>query len=125
MTKEEVAKKYLSFLEKGEMDKVIGLFTDNGVVISPLYGALPATEFYRKLSEDTASSRLNFDDLFYEKNTNRISLLFDYNWTLKNKKKVKLKVVDILELTSENKIQKLTIIYDTVQSRKMVEELKN
>ncbi|MFD2562542.1 nuclear transport factor 2 family protein [Aquimarina rubra] len=124
MTKEEVAKKYLSFLEKGEMDKVISLFTADGVVVSPLYGTLPAIEFYRKLSEDTSSSRLHFDGLFFEKNTNRVSLLFDYVWTLKNNKKVKFKVVDILELTSENKIQKLTIIYDTVLSRKATEELR-
>ncbi|WP_299437098.1 nuclear transport factor 2 family protein [uncultured Aquimarina sp.] len=120
MTKEEVAKKYLSFLERGEIDNVINLFVDEGIVVSPLYGVLPATEFYKSLSEDTTSSKLLFDGLFFEKNTNRISLLFDYVWTLKNGKVVEFKVVDILELTPENKIKKLTIIYDTVNTRSLI-----
>ncbi|MHA7059124.1 nuclear transport factor 2 family protein [Aquimarina sp. M1] len=120
MTAEEVTKKYLSFLERGEMDKVIDLFTNNGIVESPLYGVLPAAEFYNTLQEDTKSSQLHFDGLFYEKNTKRVSLLFNYEWTLKSNEKVKFKVVDILELTKKNKIQKLTIIYDTVNTRDLL-----
>jgi len=120
MTKEEVAQKYLSFLEKGEMHNVIDLFVDEGIVESPLYGTLPATEFYNSLAEDTTSSQLHFDGLFFEKNTNRASLLFDYTWTLKNNKTVEFKVVDVLEFTSENKIKKLSIIYDTVIARSLI-----
>ncbi|WP_299252195.1 nuclear transport factor 2 family protein [uncultured Aquimarina sp.] len=120
MTKEEVVKKYLFFLEKGEMNSVVDLFTYDGLVESPLYGVLSAKEFYEALAEDTNSSRLRFDGLFFEKNTNRASLLFDYMWTLKNNKIVEFKVVDILEFTSENKIKKLTIIYDTVNARSLI-----
>ncbi|WP_299216687.1 nuclear transport factor 2 family protein [uncultured Aquimarina sp.] len=123
MTKEEVAKKYLFFLEKGEMDCVVDLFTNDGVVESPLYGVLSAKEFYKALAEDTNSSQLRFDGLFFEKNTNRISLFFDYVWILKNNKTVEFKVVDILELTSENKIKKLIIIYDTVNARSLIDTL--
>ncbi|WP_298316078.1 nuclear transport factor 2 family protein [uncultured Aquimarina sp.] len=120
MTKEEVAKKYLFFLEKGEMKNVVDLFTQDGVVESPLYGVLSAEEFYKALSEDTNSSKLRYDGLFFEKNTNRISLLFDYVWELKNSKTVEFKVVDILELTPENKIKKLIIIYDTINARNLL-----
>lgn len=120
MTKEEVAKKYLFFLEKGEMKNVVDLFIQDGVVESPLYGALSAEEFYKALSEDTSSSKLRYDGLFFEKNTNRISLLFDYVWELKNSKTVEFKVVDILELTPENKIKKLIIIYDTINARNLL-----
>ncbi|AXT49910.1 nuclear transport factor 2 family protein [Aquimarina sp. BL5] len=120
MTKEEVAKKYLFFLEKGEMKNVVDLFTQDGVVESPLYGVLSAEEFYKALAEDTNSSKLRYDGLFFEKNTNRISLLFDYVWELKNSKTVEFKVVDILELTPENKIKKLIIIYDTINARNLL-----
>ncbi len=123
MTKEEVARKYLFFLEKGEMDKVVDLFTRDGVVESPLYGVLSAKEFYKTLAADTNSSKLSFDGLFFEKNTNRVSLLFDYVWVLKNNKTVEFKVVDVLELTSENKIKKLIIIYDTVNARSLIDTL--
>ncbi len=122
MTKEEVAQKYLSFLEKGGEDKIIDLFTDSGIVVSPLYGVLSAKEFYKTLLADTKSSELHFDGLFFEKNTNRISLLFDYKWTFKNNEQVDFKVVDVLELTSQNKIEKLTIIYDTVNTRNLLKK---
>ncbi|GAA0720301.1 hypothetical protein GCM10009430_20320 [Aquimarina litoralis] len=120
MTKEELTKKYLEYLENGEIDKVIQLFTKDGVVVSPVYGTMLAKEFYYKLAEDTKSSKLYFDGLFVEENSNRISILFDYHWTLKNSKIVKFKVVDILELTLDNQIEKLTIIYDTVNARKVL-----
>ncbi|WP_109300716.1 nuclear transport factor 2 family protein [Aquimarina sp. AU474] len=120
MTKEEVAHQYLSFLEKGEMDNVVNLFADDGIVESPLYGIKPAKTFYKLLSEDTSLSELKFDGLFLENNTNRISLLFDYKWSMKNGNVVEFKVVDIIELTSENKIKKLAIIYDTVNARDLL-----
>lgn len=123
MTKKEVAENYLVFLEKGEIDKVVSLFTEDGIVDSPLYGTQSAKVFYKSLANDTNSSKLVFDGLFYEDNSSRISLLFDYIWELKSNAIVQFKVVDILELTPENKIQKLTIIYDTIHSREALKEL--
>lgn len=124
MTKEDVAKKYLLHLENGEIDKVVGLFTENGIVISPLYGVMPAKQFYETLAVDTNSSKLTYDGLFFEKDTNRMSLLFDYQWELATGESVEFKVVDVIELDSENKIEKLTIIYDTVEARTSLNALK-
>ncbi|WP_062058487.1 hypothetical protein [Aquimarina longa] len=124
MTEEQIAHYYLSYLENSETSKIIKLFADNGVVESPLYGIMPADKFYKVLANDTTTSKLKLDGLFFENGRNRISLLFDYSWELKNGKKVVFKVVDIIELDSKNKIEKLTIIYDTVHSRVAIEELK-
>ncbi len=124
MTKEEVAKKYLLYLEKGEIDKVVDLFAINGMVVSPLYGTKSARDFYTALVLDTNTSTLKFDGLFFEKDTRRISLLFDYQWELKHGEVVDFKVVDIIELNDHNKIEKLTIIYDTVTSRPALHSAK-
>ncbi len=124
MTKEDVAKKYLLHLENGETNKVVGLFTENGIVISPLYGVMPAKHFYEALATDTNTSKLIYDGLFFEKDTNRMSLLFDYQWELSNGKSVTFKVMDIIELNAEHKIEKLTIIYDTVEARTFLNDLK-
>ncbi|NER15525.1 nuclear transport factor 2 family protein [Leptobacterium flavescens] len=120
----EIAEKYLTYLEEGNVDGVISLFSENGIVESPLYGLRPASEFYRDLNNDTTNSSLKLDGVFTEEGSRRISLLFDYEWTLKNNKKVRFKVVDIICFNDLNKIEKLTIIYDTVVSRKLLEELK-
>ncbi len=124
MTKEEVAHQYLSYLEKGEMRKIIDLFTEDGIVESPLYGTQLAKDFYISLANDTNTSKLKFDGLFFENDTNRLSLLFDYNWELKNGERVDFKVVDIITLSPQNKIEKLAIIYDTVQTRMVINDLK-
>ncbi len=125
MTRQEIAHNYLLFLEKSEIDKIIDLFAEDGIVESPLYGTLSATEFYKALANDTNASQLKFDGLFFEEDSNRMSLLFDYYWELKNGDKVKFKVVDLIELDDNNKIKKLSIIYDTVQSRKALESLNS
>ncbi|GAA4278863.1 nuclear transport factor 2 family protein [Aquimarina mytili] len=123
MTKEEVARNYLLYLEKGEIDKIIDLFAADGIVVSPLYGTKSAKDFYEVLSTGTNTSKLQLDGLFFEKDSNRVSLLFDYHWELKHGEIVDFKVVDIIELTTENKIKKLTILYDTVRSRAALNNL--
>ena len=107
MTKEEVAHNYLDFLQNGDIDQIVELFTDNGVVVSPLYGTKSARDFYTVLKNDTNRSILRFDGLFCEEDTNRISLLFDYYWEISNGETVQFKVVDIIELSPENKIRKI------------------
>lgn len=120
MTKEEIAKMYISHLEKGNTEQIIALFSKDGMVDSPIYGFKKASDFFKELKEDTISSELDIQGIFEEKETNRMALYFNYNWTLKNKKSVNFDVVDIIEFDHENKINKLKIIYDTVISRKLI-----
>ena len=108
--------------KKGQMENVIGLFAADGVVESPLYGVQSADLFYKMLAEDTGTSKLKFDGLFFEKNSNRISLLFEYEWELKNGTTITFKVVDIIYLNENHKIEKLVIIYDTVDTRAALNE---
>ncbi|MEE4001838.1 nuclear transport factor 2 family protein [Tenacibaculum sp. FZY0031] len=123
MNKNEIAKKYLEHLEKGNIEKVIDLFSNNGFVESPIYGIKKADEFYRTLNNDTSNSELFLKGIFEQNESNTLALYFTYKWTLKNNEKVEFDVVDIIEFNSENKITKLKIIYDTVISRRLVSEL--
>jgi len=123
MNKSGIAKKYLEYLENGNIEKVIGLFSNNGIVESPIYGIKKADVFYRELNNDTSNSELILKGIFEQNESNNLALYFTYKWTLKNNEKVEFDVVDIIELDSENKITKLKIIYDTVISRKLVNDL--
>lgn len=123
MNKSGIAKKYLEYLENGNIEKVIGLFSNNGIVESPIYGIKKADVFYRELNNDTSNSELFLKGIFEQNDSNNLALYFTYKWTLKNNEKVEFDVVDIIELNSENKIMKLKIIYDTVTSRKLVNKL--
>lgn len=123
MTKEKVAKKYLECLEKNEIDKVIDLFTHDGIVDSPIYGVKSAQEFYYKLKDDTKASILVLKGIFNDEKNQNIALYFSYNWTLKSNEIVNFDVVDIIEFDVQNKIKTLKIIYDTVSARKLVDAL--
>ncbi len=124
MTKKDIAKQYILYLKNGNTNKIIALFNDNGVVDSPLYGIKKAHEFYLELNNDTSSSELFIKGIFEAKDSNQLALYFTYIWTLKDNKKVEFDVVDIIEFDTENKIKLLTIIYDTVIARKLLNELK-
>lgn len=124
MTKKEIANKYIDFLEKGDIENVINLFNQKGIVDSPLYGVKTAKDFYHELSNDTTNSQLHLLGIFEENESNSIALYFTYKWTLKNNEKVEFDVVDIIEFDENNKIGKLKIIYDTVIARKLIEQLQ-
>lgn len=123
-TKKEIAIKYLDYLEKGDIEQIINLFNDQGIVDSPIYGIKKADAFYRELSSDTTNSELHLKGIFEETNSNKLALYFSYKWTLKNKQKVVFDVVDIIEFDASNMISKLKIIYDTVKSRELIRELE-
>lgn len=124
MTKKDIAHKYLDYLEKGDIDKVIELFAPEGIVESPLYGIKKAAKFYQDLKDDTSSSKLHLKGIFEQSDSNNLALYFTYIWTLKNNQDVTFDVVDIIHLDSKNKIKKLKIIYDTFTTRKLVDTLK-
>jgi len=120
MNKKDIAKEYINHLEKGSINQVIKLFNQNGIVDSPLYGIKKAADFYKELNDDTTNSKLTLLGVFEEDDSNKIALYFTYKWTLKNNETVEFDVVDIIEFDNQNKINKLKIIYDTVNARKLI-----
>jgi|GEM_PF-4555051 len=68
------ANTYLSLLKDGDATKLAQLFSKEGMVSSPIYGLVPATDFFKKLFEDTNASKLTLDGIFQEKDP--IGLLY-------------------------------------------------
>lgn len=119
MNTELLCKKYLSALNEGNADKVLELFTENATIVSPLYGIMPAKNFYSELLSDTSNSKTTLLNIFETtKDNHSVALHFHYEWTLKSGKLVEFECVDVFNLSSDgNKFQKLTIIYDTAPLR--------
>ncbi len=122
--KKTIANKYIECLAKGDVAGVIDLFAENGKVHSPIYGEKLASDFYQTLASDTLSSELKLKEVFENADSGNIALYFEYRWTVKSGKIVIFDVVDIIAFDEQNKITELKIIYDTVVSRNLVEELK-
>ncbi|MFD2271355.1 nuclear transport factor 2 family protein [Undibacterium arcticum] len=119
MNTEQLCNHYLAALNEGNLDKVLSLFDPNGVVMSPLYGAMAVGPFYRDLFADTSRSATKLLNVFENANSaSSVALHFHYMWTLRSGKVVEFECVDVFELTpARDKFAKLTIIYDTAPLR--------
>jgi len=89
-------------------------------VHSPLYGTLPAAEFYPALFADTGSATLTL--LGTMRGTSAegaalLSFLFHFDWVLPNGTAAPFDVVDVAELDDDGLITSLRIVYDTVDVR--------
>lgn len=106
---------YLASLEAADPDRVVALFAEDGIVESPLYGTLPAAEFYPLLFADTASSQLSLRATMTGSVEGRtvVSFWFDFDWTLSNGEPAPFTVVDVAELDQHGLIERLHIVYDT------------
>ena len=119
MNKQSVVKAYFQELEKGSYQDVIKLFSPDAKVHSPLYGQIEAARFYKELFSDTQSSKIALKNIFINpENDHTAAAHFVYSWTLKDGTLVHFECVDVFEFVPQNeKIQFLTIIYDTHHTR--------
>ena len=120
----ETIKKYLSALEKSDYENLINLFASNAIVHSPLYGEVEAKKFYKDLFKDTNKSVITLKDIFMSEDNSKRAVNFLYDWTLSDGSPVSFDCVDIFKFNSDRKIQELTIIYDTSQTRPKFDKLK-
>jgi len=107
----ELIDEYLAALEVGDADRVLALFAPEGTVHSPLYGAVPAQQFYPTLFADTAKLRLRLRRVFRD-DSEAVAFWFDFSWVLAEGTSASSTVVDIAELTNDGLIASLHIIYD-------------
>lgn len=121
MNANQIADSYLDGLGRKDLDQVLSLFDANGLVSSPLYGELPASEFYPQLFSDSQSSTLTLKGVTtgksVEEDQELVSIWFHFAWTLANGEPADFDVVDVLEIDRSGLIRKLHIIYDTFELR--------
>ena len=117
--KQEVIKAYFHGLEAGSYNEIIQLFAPGAMVHSPLYGKIEAAKFYRELFSDTQNSKITLKNTFINpEDDNTAAAHFVYSWTLKDGTLVHFECVDVFEFVPQSdKIQSLTIMYDTYHTR--------
>jgi ketosteroid isomerase-like protein len=116
----ELVASYLAALEQADLVGVLKLFTPDAVVHSPLYGPMPAAQFYPALFADTGESRLTLKGTMAGRSDGDGRLLafwFHFDWRLPSGRQAPFDVVDLAELSDDGRISSLRIIYDTVDVR--------
>ncbi len=119
---------YLDAVETADLDAMLALFAEGAVVHSPLYGTLPATEFYPALFADTGSSDLTLLGTMRGTSVDGaalLSFLFHFDWVLPNGTRAPFDVVDVAEVDDDGLIRSIRIIYDTVTVRPPFEAFRD
>lgn len=119
MSVKDLCNAYLAGLDAGDLEAVLALFTPEAEIVSPLYGTMPARDFYAALFADTQASDTELLNVFDQSGSGgAVALHFRYGWTLADGTPVSFEVVDVIELTpARDAFAKLTIIYDTAPLR--------
>jgi steroid delta-isomerase len=127
MTHQTLVDEYLEALEQGSVERVLALFAPSGQVDSPLYGTMPATEFYPVLFADTGQSRLTLRTTMEGQLDGLpvVSFWFDFDWTLANGEPAPFTVVDVAELDADGLVTTLHIVYDTAPIRAAFERQRS
>jgi steroid delta-isomerase len=118
---------YLAALETADTTRMLALFADGATVDSPLYGLVPAREFYARLFRDTAQSTLRLRSVMVGKTTESrptVAFWFDFHWTLSDGTPAPFTVVDVAELDPDGRILTLHILYDTAPLRASFDALR-
>lgn len=117
----ETIERYLAALQGGQFDGLLSLFDPAAIVRSPLLGGVPAQDFFPRLSEASASSRLLEPEVFVSGAGSRRAIVsFTYDWTLKNGAAVTFPCCDIFDFALDGRIDALTIVYDAEPVRRAI-----
>jgi hypothetical protein len=125
MTAAELAGAYLGALGHADLTAILSLFSEDAVVHSPLYGPVPAAEFFPALFRDTAESRLTLRGVMQGTAADGaplVSIWFHFDWQLPSGQRAPFDVVDVLELDPGGRIAALRIVYDTADIRPIFEQ---
>jgi len=116
----ELASAYLRALANADVEEMLGLFTEDGVVHSPLYGHQQAADFYPRLFGDTSEAGLTLKGVTEGRTVDGVPLVsiwFHFDWRLPSGRPAPFEVVDLAELDADGRIAVLRIVYDTVDVR--------
>jgi hypothetical protein len=116
----ELVDSYLRALSTADADLAVSLFVDGGLVHSPLYGTVVASDFYPALFADTSQANVTLKCVMNGIDTGSlatVSFWFHFDWRLPAGAAAPFDVVDVARLHTDGKIKDLHIIYDTVDVR--------
>ena len=122
----DIGERYLHAVEAGDPEAVLALFTEDAVVVSPLYGEAPARAFYPVLLSDTRRAAFQVVDVFASTRDPRsLAVRTRSRWTLNSGFSAEIDGIHLLGLDDlGEKIASLNVLYDTAAVRETFQTMK-
>ena len=118
-TIETLCRSYVTHLESGNLEALLANFADDATATSPIFGTLPARDFYTYVLREITDRSIELKTIFVgASDPSRVAIHIAYTRTAKGGRPATLEGVDVFELTGDgNRFAAVTIIYDTAPVR--------
>ena len=116
---EELCRRYLTFMESGNLPELLGLFTEDATATTPISGTQPAHAFYRYVMEVTSDRSMALKTIFTGvSDPTRAAVHMAYTRSIKGQRPSTIACVDIFSLNDScSQFTGVNIIYDTAPVR--------
>ena len=110
-----VLRRYMEALGASDCATIKSLFAEDGTVSSPLFGLMPARDFFDRLGDATRGNVITPIDVFLPSGDQQHAVAyFSYDWTVNDGTLITFNVMDLFEFRpGTDKVGALTLIYDT------------
>jgi len=115
-----IVRSYFEFLTASDVSSIVALFADDGFVVSPVLGKVPAGEFFATLNDASAQNILTVHRVMSSDDNRFHAAHFTYDWTLSAGGQVTFDGVDMFEFNDNDKVVSMKIFYDTHPTREEV-----
>jgi len=111
----DVLQTYMKALNDSDYDTIKGLFTPDGLVLSPFLGEMNASLFFDRLADASTENKITPIDIFLSaSDMNHATCYFKYDWTVRDGTVISFKVMDLFSFAPDSiKVEHLSLIYDT------------
>lgn len=118
MNLDTVVREYYRILVNHELPPLMTLFSADAVVDHPIFGEMPATEFFEVLLDRAKSHEITILNVFQAmENSNRLAAYLKAKFVTKDNTHFDEKSIHIFDILNTGLIQRLTVIIDTYPFR--------
>ena len=98
--------------------EVIACFAEDAVVVHPIFGRQPAAGFFESLFAKTTADKLTVKTIFHSPdNPATAAVLFFDEWSSADGTEFKNDIVLIFDFDRDDRVRKLTVVFDTFPVR--------
>lgn len=118
MSGQTTIQRYLRAVQQHDYGAVIACFADDAVVVHPIFGRQPAAGFFQTLFAKTSADKLTVKTIFHcSDNPATAAVLFFDEWRSADGTEFKNDIVLIFDFDQGDRIQNLTVVFDTFPVR--------
>jgi|GEM_PF-1881887 len=119
----DTVRRYLSALASGDLEGMAACCTATAVVVSPVYGTVPARSFFEQLHADTVSANVEIIAIYAaDDRSGRVIAHFRYQWERRSGIKIDTNVLDLFEFAPDARIERLKIVLDVHADEEIIKD---